>query len=188
MSISAQQARILAQMPKSLVLVGLMGSGKSSVGRKIAEMLNMNYADSDQRIEAIAGMHTADIFELYGEEKFRTLELREIKALLKERPPQIIAVGGGGFCQPKSHKAIKKAGLSLWLQAAPATLIQRISNVASRPLLKTGDPLATITALATAREGFYAQADLVVNTDGLEITESVEKVLDTLITHFKIDA
>ena len=186
MSISKQQARHLAQMPKSLVLVGHMGSGKSSVGRKLAEILNMPYADSDKRIEAIAGISTADIFELYGEEKFRTLETREIKALLNTRPRQIIAVGGGAFCQPASHEAIKKKGLSLWLQAQPQTLIQRISNVASRPLLKDGDPLKTLTALTAKRDAFYARADLVVNTDGLEITESVEKVLDTLITYFKI--
>ena len=186
MSISKHQAHLLAAMPKSLVLVGHMGSGKSCVGRKLAEILNMNYADSDQRIEAIAGISTADIFELYGEEKFRTLETREIKTLLNARPRQIISVGGGAFCQPASHEAIKKAGLSLWLQAQPKTLIARISNTSSRPLLKDGDPLKIITALAAKRDAFYAQADLVVNTDGLEITESVEKVLDTLITYFKI--
>lgn len=179
-----QLNHIAESLQKSLVLVGHMGSGKSNVGRLIAQQLGLGYDDSDKKIEKVAGISIVDIFELYGEDKFRELELREINALLGKRPLHVISVGGGAFVQPDCHAAILEKGFSIWLQASPETLVNRISNFASRPLLKDRDPLEVLTQLSAQRDAFYEQADLVVNTDGLEIPESVDKVLSALDAHF----
>ena len=179
-----QLKHITDHLQQSLVLVGHMGSGKSNVGRLVAQQLSLGYADSDKKIEKVAGISIVDIFELYGEDKFRELELREITALLEHKPVQVISVGGGAFVQPKCNAAIKQKGFSIWLQASPETLVSRISNFASRPLLKDRDPLEVLTQLSAQRDPFYEQADLVVNTDGLEIPESVDKVLTTLHAYF----
>lgn len=174
---------IINNLHQSLVLVGHMGSGKSNVGRLVAQQLGLDFVDSDKKIEKVAGISIVDIFELYGEEKFRELELREINTLLTEKPIQVISVGGGAFVQPDCHAAILENGFSIWLQATPETLVSRISNFASRPLLKDRDPLEVLTALSAQRDPFYKKANLVVNTDDLEIPESVEKVLTVLDAH-----
>ena len=185
MAITQQQLNhITESLQLSLVLVGHMGSGKSNVGRLVAQQLGLGYADSDKKIEQVAGISIVDIFELYGEDKFRELELREIDTLLEHRPIQVISVGGGAFVQPNCHEAIRQKGFSIWLQASPETLVSRISNFASRPLLKDRDPLEVLTQLSAQRDPFYEQADLVVNTDSLEIPDSVNKVLTALDAHF----
>ncbi|MGC6485374.1 MAG: shikimate kinase [Candidatus Puniceispirillales bacterium] len=164
---------------QSVVLVGLMGAGKSKIGRLLAASLDVPFVDSDDAVEAQAGMTIAMIFELYGESRFRDLEARTIADLL-DGPPCIIATGGGAFMQDETRALILKKGLSLWLKARPETLADRISNPASRPLLKDRDPAEVLRDLADIRYPVYAEADLIVDTDGLSITAAVNRVEDAL--------
>ena len=110
---------LMTRLPRSIVLVGHMGSGKTNVGRLLAQTLQLEFVDSDKIIEDVAGISIVDIFDLYGEAEFRRLELREIAKLLDQHPAQIISVGGGAFVQPDCHDIIKAKGLSIWLQARP---------------------------------------------------------------------
>lgn len=167
---------------QSIVLVGLMGAGKSKIGRTVAANLDLPFVDSDDAVETTAGMDIASIFELYGEERFRALEISTIESLLNSSP-KIIATGGGAFMQDKTRALIKSKGLSVWLKAEPETLASRISNPASRPLLKDRDPEAVLRDLAAIRYPVYGEADLVVDTDGLSITAAVNKV-ETVLRDF----
>ena len=176
---------LITKMTRNIVLVGHMGSGKTNVGRLLAQKLDLNFVDSDKVIEDVAGISIVDIFELYGEDEFRKLELREISTLLDQRPFQIIAVGGGAFVQPDCHNIIKAKGLSVWLQAAPETLVSRMSNFSSRPLLKDKDPLTVLKQLSKKRDPYFEKADLIVNTDRLELTDSTQKVMDSLDHYLK---
>ena len=176
---------LITKMTRNIVLVGHMGSGKTNVGRLLAQKLDLNFVDSDKVIEGVAGISIVDIFELYGEDEFRKLELREISTLLDQRPFQIISVGGGAFVQPDCHNIIKAKGLSVWLQAAPETLVSRMSNFSSRPLLKDKDPLTVLKQLSKKRDPYFEKADLIVNTDRLELTDSTQKVMDSLDHYLK---
>ncbi|MBL6781409.1 MAG: shikimate kinase [Alphaproteobacteria bacterium] len=176
---------LITKMTQNIVLVGHMGSGKTNVGRLLAQKLDLNFVDSDKVIEDVAGISIVDIFELYGEDEFRKLELREISTLLDQRPFQIISVGGGAFVQPDCHNIIKAKGLSVWLQAAPETLVSRMSNFSSRPLLKDKDPLTVLKQLSKKRDPYFEKADLIVNTDRLELTDSTQKVMDSLDHYLK---
>lgn len=176
---------LITKMTRNIVLVGHMGSGKTNVGRLLAQKLDLNFVDSDKVIEDVAGISIVDIFELYGEDEFRKLELREISTLLDQRPFQIISVGGGAFVQPDCHNIIKAKGLSVWLQAAPETLVSRMSNFSSRPLLKDKDPLTVLKQLSKKRDPYFEKADLIVNTDRLELTDSTQKVMDSLDHYLK---
>ena len=176
---------LITKMTQNIVLVGHMGSGKTNVGRLLAQKLDLNFVDSDKVIEDVAGISIVDIFELYGEDEFRKLELREISTLLDQRPFQIISVGGGAFVQPDCHNIIKAKGLSVWLQAAPETLVSRMSNFSSRPLLKDKDPLTVLKQLSKKPDPYFEKADLIVNTDRLELTDSTQKVMDSLDHYLK---
>ena len=176
---------LITKMTRNIVLVGHMGSGKTNVGRLLAQKLDLNFVDSDKVIEDVAGISIIDIFELYGEDEFRKLELRGISTLLDQRPFQIISVGGGAFVQPDCHNIIKAKGLSVWLQAAPETLVSRMSNFSSRPLLKDKDPLTVLKQLSKKRDPYFEKADLIVNTDRLELTDSTQKVMDSLDHYLK---
>ena len=159
---------------RPIALVGLMGCGKSMVGRNLAAMFQIPFADSDTAIERAAGVTVADIFDLAGESKFREMEYREIEILLGGTPA-VIATGGGAFCQPDTAALLREKAFVLWLKAKPETLLSRIGNVDSRPLLhskhsqKQGNetPIEILTRLNEVRSPFYEQAHLHVNTDGL---------------------
>ena len=176
---------LMTRLPRSIVLVGHMGSGKTNVGRLLAQTLQLEFVDSDKIIEDVAGISIVDIFDLYGEAEFRQLELREIAKLLDQHPAQIISVGGGAFVQPDCHDIIKAKGLSIWLQARPETLVSRMSNISSRPLLKDKDPLHVLRQLSEQRDPFFEKADLIVNTDGLELSDSANKVFDHVTQYLK---
>lgn len=176
---------LMTQLPRSIVLVGHMGSGKTNVGRLLAQTLQLEFVDSDKIIEDVAGISIVDIFDLYGEAEFRRLELREIAKLLDQHPAQIISVGGGAFVQPDCHDIIKAKGLSIWLQARPETLVSRMSNISSRPLLKDKDPLHVLKQLSEQRDPYFEKADLIVNTDGLELSDSANKVFDHVTQYLK---
>src|SRR4051794_12777885 len=148
---------------RSVALVGLMGAGKTSVGRRLALRLGLPFRDADQEIEAAAGMPISDIFAAYGESYFRDGERRVIARLLQDGP-QVLGTGGGAFMSPETRARIAEAGLSIWLKADLDTLMRRVRKRSNRPLLKTPDPEGTMRQLMSAREPIYALADLTVES------------------------
>ena len=173
-------------LTKSIVLVGLMGAGKSKIGRQLSLDFGVEFIDSDDVIEQVAGMDIATIFELYGEEKFRAIEAREISRLLNGKPA-IVSTGGGAYMHPETRQVINQSGLCVWLKATPETLAGRISNTDSRPLLKGKDPVLVLQKLAQEREPIYAEAELVVDTNGLSLPKAIEKVKTTLTSYMNGD-
>jgi shikimate kinase len=159
---SAAAAVLAALGPRSIVLIGMMGVGKSSIGRRLASRLGIPFVDADAEIEKAAGMSVADIFAHRGEADFRSGEARVIARLL-ESGPQVLAAGGGAFMNVGTREAIRAKGVSVWLKADLDVLLRRISKRRNeRPLLQTGDPEETLRALLIEREPIYAQADLTV--------------------------
>ena len=149
---------------RSIVLTGMMGVGKSSVGRRLAGRLAIPFVDADAEIEKAAGMSIADIFARHGEAYFRSGEARVIARLL-EGGPQVLATGGGAFMNADTRALIKMKGVSIWLQAEYDVLVRRISKRRNeRPLLQTADPAETLRQLLIEREPIYAQADLTVQS------------------------
>ena len=177
-----QEITPLASLRRPLVLVGLMGAGKSKIGRQISTDFEIPFIDTDDEIEKVAGMSIAAIFDLYGEDKFRAIEAREIKRLL-EGKPAVISTGGGAYMQQETRQIINQLGLSVWLKAAPETLAGRISNTDSRPLLKGKDPVKVLKELAKQRYPIYQNAELVIDTDGLSLTKAIEKVKTTITSY-----
>lgn len=152
----------MVQLKRSIVLVGLMGAGKTSVGRRLSELLDVEFHDSDTEIEAVsAGMTVPEIFEKYGEEEFRRLERGVLKRLLAEKPA-VLATGGGAFMNDETRTEIAKAALSVWLSVDLDTLWTRVGNRPGRPLLETHDPFSTLKQLFEVRAPVYALADLTV--------------------------
>lgn len=148
---------------RSIVLVGLMGAGKSTAGRRLASRLAIPFKDADQEIEAAAGMTIADIFALYGEASFRVGEQRVIARLL-QHGPCVLATGGGAFMNPETRKNIAADGISVWLRADLEVLMRRVRKRQNRPLLNTADPEATMRGLMELRDPVYALSDLTVES------------------------
>jgi len=165
---------------KPIVLVGMMGSGKTALGSRLANLLSVRFVDSDSVIEQQAGLSIKDIFDIGGEAKFRELELRVISELVTT-PELIIATGGGAFCQPAIRSAVKAHAVSLWLDADPEILLTRIGNTDSRPLLASGDPLTILSQLASERQADYAKADISVRTGLVSHNKALETVVSALI-------
>jgi len=153
-----------------VVLVGLMGAGKTSVGRKLAEKLDMAFVDADEEIVKAAACSIDNIFELYGEKAFRDVEEKVISRLLEEGP-QVMATGGGAFMNPKTRALIAAASVSVWLRAELDVLVRRTRRRGSRPLLKNKDPRATLKKLIDERYPVYAKADIIVDSkdDGVDV-------------------
>jgi shikimate kinase len=173
-------ALIAALGARSVVLVGMMGSGKSSIGRRLAARLGVPFVDADAEIEARAGgMTIAEIFERHGEPYFRAGEARVIANLL-EHGPQVLATGGGAFMNRDTRAAIHLKGVSIWLKAELDVLMKRIKRRSDRPLLKTGDPAATLTALIAERYPVYAEADLTVLSRDVPHEAIVEEIIAAL--------
>jgi len=159
---NATAAVLAALGRRSIVLVGMMGVGKSSIGRRLATRLGIPFVDADAEIEKAAGMSIADIFAHRGEADFRSGEARVIARLL-EAGPQVLAAGGGAFMNAATREAIREKGVSVWLKADLEVLLRRISKRRNeRPLLQNADPESTLRALLIEREPIYAQADLTV--------------------------
>ncbi len=151
------------EIPRSIVLVGLMGAGKTCIGRELAGRFGLPFADADDEIEAAAGCSIEDIFALYGEREFRSGERRVIARLL-DRPRQVLATGGGAFMDPDTRAEIRARAISVWLRADLDLLLRRVARRNDRPLLKADDPRKVLTRLIEERYPVYAEADLVVDT------------------------
>ena len=166
----------------SIVLVGLMGAGKSAIGRRLASRLGMPFVDADTEIERAAGCSIADIFELHGEAAFRDGERRVIARLLS-RPAHVLATGGGAFMDPNTRAAIRESGISVWLRADLDLLVARVSRRTNRPLLAGGDPRAILQGLMDERHPVYAEADVVVDSMDGPHEQTVEAVLGAISAH-----
>lgn len=151
------------KLHKTVVLVGMMGAGKTAVGKELARILAVPFLDSDEEIVAAAAMSIAEIFERDGEDFFRAREA-EVIARLMRGTPGVLSVGGGAFLNAKTRALISDLGVSVWLRADLELLWSRVRQKTTRPLLMTADPRATLADLLAQREPFYAQADLVVET------------------------
>lgn len=164
---------------KSIVLIGMMGAGKTCIGRRLAERMGIPFADADEEIEKAAGCNIEDIFSIYGEAAFRDVERRVIARLL-DGPPMVLATGGGAYMDPETRAKVRSKGISVWLRAELDLLLTRVSRRNDRPLLKSGNKRATLEKLMGEREPIYAEADLAVDT-GKESPEStVGRVLSAL--------
>lgn len=148
---------------RSIVLVGLMGAGKSTVGRRLAGRLQLPFYDADHEIEAAAGMSIPDIFAVHGEQYFRDGERRVIARLLQSGP-MVLATGGGAFMSEETRGRIAEAGISVWLRADLEILMRRVRKRPNRPLLNTPDPVETMRNLMVQRDPVYALADLTVES------------------------
>jgi shikimate kinase len=162
-----------------IVLVGLMGAGKSTVGRRLAHRLGLPFVDADVEIEAAAGMAIAEIFERFGEAHFRDGERRVI-ARLMDGEKRVIATGGGAFIDPVTRAAILATGFAIWLDAHPSVLVERVSRRDTRPLLRGKDPLAVLEELARVRNPFYATAHLRVSSHRAPHDATVHTILKAL--------
>jgi shikimate kinase len=165
---------------RSIVLVGMMGVGKSSIGRRLAARLGVPFVDADTEIEKAAGMNIADIFARHGEAYFRSGEARVIARLL-DGGPQVLATGGGAVMNADTRTAIKAKGVSIWLSAELDVLMRRINKRKNdRPMLQTADPAATLRELLVAREPAYAQADLTVQSREVPHDAIVSEIMTAL--------
>ena len=167
---------------RNLVLIGLMGAGKSAIGRLTAQALGIPFIDSDHEIERVSRMSITDLFAAYGEAEFRALETRVIKRLLKSGP-RVISTGGGAFINETSRRYIKRGGLTLWLKADLDVLWERVNKRDSRPLLKTENPKQTLENLMNARYPIYAEADLTVHSRDVRKDVMVDEVLAALVAY-----
>jgi shikimate kinase len=168
------------RLQRSVVLVGLMGAGKTSVGRRLAQALGAAFADADDEIVAAAGISIPDIFALYGEPRFRELERRVVARLL-EQPPMVLALGGGAFIDLETRARVKARGISVWLRADLETLVARtMRKRGSRPLLAQGDPRDILARLMSDRYPIYAEADYTVETQ-VEPHEAVVARITALV-------
>ena len=182
LTMPAESGVVVALAGRSIVLVGMMGAGKSSVGRRLAARLLLPFTDADSEIEVAAGMSVADIFATHGEPAFRSGEQRVIARLLHNRP-QVLATGGGAFMNPDTRAAIREHGVSIWLKAEFEVLMRRIKRRTDRPMLKTDDPAATLQSLIEERYPVYAQADLTIESREVPHMTVVDEIVQALDQH-----
>jgi shikimate kinase len=173
-------ASLLARLgDRSIVLVGMMGAGKTSVGKRLAARLGLPFVDADHAIEEAAAKSIPEIFAEHGEAYFRDGERRVIARLLRDRR-QVIATGGGAFMNPETRAAIEASGVSIWLKADVEVLFERVKRRANRPLLQTEDPEGTLRRLVEQRYPVYAAADITVVSRDVPHDAVVEDVLAAL--------
>ena len=164
---------------RSVVLVGLMGAGKTCIGRRLAKRLDLPFVDADEEIVRAAGASVSEIYARYGESMFRDGERRVIARLLQEGP-RVLATGGGAFIDAQTRAVIRERGISVWLRAELDVLVQRTTGRPGRPLLASGDPRATLAALMNERYPVYALADVVVRTTDVPADVTTDMVLQAL--------
>lgn len=169
---------------RPLVLVGMMGAGKTTVGRRLASRLGRQFIDSDEEIERAAHMTIPEIFAQHGEAEFRAGEMRVIARLLKEKDI-VLATGGGAFVNPQTRALVKSDAVSVWLQADLDVLFDRVSRRSNRPLLKTADPKATLEKLIAERYPIYAEADVTVISRDVPQDSVATDVVGALLGYLK---
>ncbi|WP_439515079.1 shikimate kinase [Oceanibaculum nanhaiense] len=167
-------------IPRTIALVGLMGAGKSAVGRRLATQMGLPFIDADTAIEEAAGCTIEEIFARHGEPEFRDGERRVIQRLLDSEPVHVLATGGGAFVNEQTRARLKQQAVTIWLRADLETLLERVAKRSNRPLLKQGDPRMVLEKLIADRYPIYAEADIVVDTAPGPVEETVERVLDAL--------
>ena len=164
---------------RPIVMIGMMGAGKSAIGRRLAQRLGLPFVDADAEIERAAGCAIEEIFEKHGEAVFRDGERRVIARLL-EGPVGVLATGGGAFMDPETRARIRSRATTVWLKADLDTLVERVSRRSHRPLLKNGDPREVLTRLMTLRNPVYAEADITVEAGNAPTAATVERVIEAL--------
>lgn len=164
---------------RSVVLVGMMGVGKTTVGRRLGPRLGLPFYDADQEIEKAAGMSVSDLFATHGEQSFREGEARVIRRLL-EGPPHVLATGGGAVTDPETLELIARRAVSIWIQADLDTILRRAGRRDVRPLLKTADPRQTLERLIEERKDYYAKADIHVKTQPGAHNNTVDVIIEAL--------
>jgi shikimate kinase len=169
---------------RPIVFVGLMGAGKTAIGRRVATVLGLPFADSDHEIEAASRMTVPDLFEKYGEEEFRALEQRVISRLIGEGL-RVLATGGGAYMNADTRAAIRAHAVSVWLKADLDTLMGRVMKKQNRPLLKSDDPRAVMERLMAARYPVYAEADITVGTRDERRETIAEEVIAAVAAYLR---
>lgn len=167
---------------RTLALVGLMGAGKTTIGRRLAQALGLPFTDADAAIADAAGQSVAEIFAAHGECEFRRGERKVIERLL-DRPPHVLATGGGAFINPVTRALMQRKAISIWLKAPLDVLMQRVARRDGRPLLKEDDPRAVMQKLIDERYPIYAEADIIIETGAGPHNAAVTAILDALRAH-----
>lgn len=175
----ADLARIAARINRPVVLVGLMGVGKSTVGRRIAKLLARDFVDADEAIAEAAQLSIPEIFEQFGEPYFRDGERRVIARLIEEGHG-VIATGGGAFVDPATRALILEKGIAVWIDADIDTLVERTARRGNRPLLRTGDPREILTRLAATRAPFYAEAPIRVVSENGPHADTARAIIEAI--------
>ncbi len=184
----SQEAEITAALgTRSIVLVGMMGAGKSTIGRRLSGRLRLPFLDADVEIEAAAVMSIPEIFETHGEPYFRDGEARVIARLL-DNGPCVLATGGGAFMREETRLRIHNKAVSIWLKADADIIMRRVKRRADRPLLQTADPAATVGRLIEERDPIYQRADLTIWSRDVPHEKIVEECVDALHTWLCGDA
>jgi shikimate kinase len=179
----ADDDRPACRLLRPVVLIGLMGAGKTSVGQRLADRLNAPFHDSDHEVERAAGMSVVEIFETFGEADFRDGERRVIARLL-DAGPQVLATGGGAWMQEETREAIRARAVSVWLRASLDVLVARTAGRSHRPLLNQGDPREVLAGLVETRYPVYALADLAVDSLPDQTHEAMcERIEAELLRH-----
>jgi shikimate kinase len=184
----SQEAEIAAALgTRSVVLVGMMGAGKSTIGRRLSARLRLPFLDADIEIEAAAAMSIPEIFEAHGEPHFRDGEARVIARLL-DGGPAVIATGGGAFMREETRNRIRLQAVSIWLKADADIIMRRVKRRVDRPLLQTADPAATVGRLIEEREPIYQHADLTIWSRDVPHERIVDECIDALHTRLCADS
>ena len=169
-------------LPRTVALVGLMGPGKSAIGRRLAQRLDLPFVDADDEIERAAGCSISEFFERYGEQEFRNGERRVIQRLL-EGPPHVLSTGGGAYIDADTRKLMREKTLTVWLRADLDVLFERVKKRTHRPLLRQGNPREILGQLMEQRYPIYAEVDLVVESTAQPADRTTEQVIDALRRH-----
>jgi len=177
----------MERLRRTVVLVGMMGAGKSSVGRRLAAKLNVAFRDADSEIEAAAGCSVSDIFDRFGEAAFREGERKVIVRLLGEAP-HVLATGGGAFIDPQTRARIEENAVSVWIKAPVDILLARVSRRDTRPLLRNGDPREILERLLSERAPIYGEADMAVDSEDGPHNASVERIVAALQSRGLVEA
>lgn len=175
-------------IPKTITLVGMMGAGKTTVGRNLAKKLGIPFKDADKEIEEAAGMTISEIFDTLGEAAFRDGEAKIIKRLVAEEDPHILALGGGAFINPETRQFLLENAITVWLSAPPEILFERVKKNPDRPLLHTPNPRETFLNLAQQRYPIYAESMIHVDSPADDIDQTIADTLNQLSKYIQTAA